>query len=78
MPRCFVPERAEVIHFSWMRRLQTAGVTSRPSYWGEELMVPWSQLSERAKQHNIEGVEDHDAAIELFDSHTHDEPPAST
>lgn len=69
MPRCMAQERAEVVHLAWMRRLQRAGVTSRLSYWGEELMRPWSELSERARQWNIDGVEDHDAAIELFDSH---------
>lgn len=69
MPRCFVIDRAEVIHMSWVRRLQHEGVSSRLSHWGEELMVPWDKLSDRAKRWNIDGVQDHDAAIELFDQH---------
>lgn len=71
MPRCFVVERAQIIHLAWVARLRREGVASRLSHWGEELMVPWEQLTERARQWNIDGVEDHDAAVELFDSHEH-------
>jgi hypothetical protein len=59
---------AQVQHFNWVRRLQVAGIKSRTSYWGEELMQHWDQLSPRAQEYNIDGVDDFLAAFELTDN----------
>jgi hypothetical protein len=37
------------VHEQWMESKRTKGVTSRKSESGEELMVPYEQLSESAK-----------------------------
>jgi len=38
------------VHESWMAAKRAAGVTSRQLESGEELMVPYEQLSEEAKE----------------------------
>jgi hypothetical protein len=38
------------VHAAWMDSKRAHGVTSRKSEHGEELMVPYAQLSENAKQ----------------------------
>ncbi len=38
------------VHDSWMESKRANGITSRLSETGEELMVPYKQLSEAAKQ----------------------------
>lgn len=40
---------AEQAHDSWLAGKRAHGVTSRQSEWGEEFMVPYASLSERAK-----------------------------
>jgi RyR domain len=40
---------AERVHDAWIRTKQTQGVTSWLSDTGEEQMVPYAKLSERAK-----------------------------
>jgi hypothetical protein len=40
---------AAEVHDEWMRTKRAQGVQSSPSEWGEEQMVPYGQLSERAK-----------------------------
>ena len=37
------------VHEAWMETKRQQGVTSRPSEWGEEQIVPYDELSERAK-----------------------------
>jgi hypothetical protein len=37
------------VHEAWMDSKKAQGVTSRKSETGEELMVPYEQLSEQAK-----------------------------
>jgi hypothetical protein len=37
------------VHEAWMESKKAQGVTSRKSEKGEELMVPYEQLSEEAK-----------------------------
>lgn len=37
------------VHETWMTAKRAAGVTTRKLESGEELMVPYSQLSEQAK-----------------------------
>ena len=37
------------VHETWMAAKRAAGVTTRKLESGEELMVPYSQLSEQAK-----------------------------
>jgi hypothetical protein len=44
-----VEEIAADVHFAWMLAKRGQGVTSRLSETGEELMVPYEQLSEEAK-----------------------------
>lgn len=38
------------VHEAWMESKLAQGVTSRKAEDGEELMVPYEQLSEKAKQ----------------------------
>lgn len=38
------------VHDAWINSKLAAGVTSRKSESGEELMVPYSELSEAAKE----------------------------
>ena len=38
------------VHEAWMESKKAQGVTSRKSETGEELMVPYEQLSEAAKE----------------------------
>ncbi len=40
---------AAKVHEAWMDSKKAQGVTSRKSETGEELMVPYEQLSEQAK-----------------------------
>lgn len=40
---------AAEVHRAWMEAKRAAGITSRRSESGEELMVPYEQLSEQAK-----------------------------
>lgn len=40
---------ATLVHHSWVATKLAQGITSRPSEWGEEQMVPYAELSERAK-----------------------------
>ncbi len=37
------------VHDAWMTTKRQQGINSRPSEWGEEQMVPYASLSERAK-----------------------------
>lgn len=41
---------AEKVHDAWMNSKLNQGVSSRASENGEELMVPYDQLSEEAKE----------------------------
>ena len=41
---------AAKVHEAWMEAKRARGVTSRRSETGEELMVPYEQLSEEAKE----------------------------
>jgi hypothetical protein len=41
---------AAKVHDAWMESKRQNGVTSRTSETGEELMVPYSKLSEGAKE----------------------------
>ena len=50
--RRIVEETAEQVHEQWRRSMRKQGVKSRSSHWGEELLVPWPRLSERAKDLN--------------------------
>ena len=38
------------VHEAWMQQKLASGVTTRKSESGEELMVPYEQLSEEAKE----------------------------
>jgi hypothetical protein len=44
-----VEEVSAKVHEAWMESKRRAGVTTRKSESGEELMVPYEQLSEEAK-----------------------------
>ena len=41
---------AEKVHDAWMESKRAQGMNSRKSETGEELMVPYEQLSEEAKE----------------------------
>ena len=55
---------AAKVHEAWMQSKQKQGVTSRKSESGEELMVPYSKLSEPAKELDRGSVRAVYAAIE--------------
>jgi hypothetical protein len=40
---------AELVHDAWIETKKSQGVTTRKSEFGEELMVPYKKLSEKAK-----------------------------
>lgn len=52
------------VHEAWMATKQAQGVTTRKSESGEELMVPYEQLSEPAKDLDRGSVKATIAAIE--------------
>lgn len=41
---------AAAVHESWMAKKKAAGITSRKAEDGEELMVPYTELSEAQKE----------------------------
>jgi hypothetical protein len=41
---------SELVHADWVNKKLAEGVTSRLAVWGEELVRPYSELSDRAKQ----------------------------
>ena len=45
-----VEEVAAKVHEAWMESKRRAGYATRKSETGEELMVPYAQLSEEAKE----------------------------
>lgn len=56
---------AEAIHVRWMATLTSQGITSRTSPTGEELMVPYADLSEAAKDLDRNSVR---AVLEAVDT----------
>ena len=52
------------VHEAWMKAKRAQGITSRQSEKGEELMVPYEQLSEEAKELDRETVRTVYAAIQ--------------
>jgi hypothetical protein len=52
------------VHEAWMEQKRAGGVTTRKSESGEELMVPYEQLSEQAKELDRGTVKAVYAAIE--------------
>lgn len=52
------------VHEAWMKAKRAQGITSRKSERGEELMVPYGQLSEDAKELDRETVRAVYAAIQ--------------
>lgn len=57
------------VHQSWMESKIAKGITSRKSETGEELMVPYDQLSEAAKDLDRGSVKAVYAAIEALQDH---------
>ena len=55
---------ADKVHEAWMESKRKQGITSRMSESGEELMVPYSELSEQAKELDRGSVRAVYAAIE--------------
>jgi len=55
---------AAKVHEAWMESKRTKGITSRKSETGEELMVPYANLSEDAKELDRASVRAVYAAIE--------------
>jgi hypothetical protein len=55
---------AEAAHDGWMATKREQGITSRKSEWGEEFMVPYSEMSEKAKDIDRGAVKSVFAAIE--------------
>lgn len=52
------------VHEAWMKSKRSQGVASRKAEDGEELMVPYEQLSEKAKELDRSSVRAVYAAIE--------------
>ena len=63
---------ADRVHEAWMQSKLKQGVTSRKSESGEELMVPYSDLSEPAKELDRGSVRAVYAAIEEVSRSTAD------
>jgi hypothetical protein len=63
---------ADRVHEAWMQSKLKQGVTSRKSESGEELMVPYSDLSEQAKELDRGSVRAVYAAIEEVSRSTGD------
>jgi len=60
---------AAKVHEAWMESKKKNGIASRTSETGEELMVPYSKLSEQAKELDRGSVRAVYAAIEeIMDS----------
>jgi hypothetical protein len=55
---------ADKVHEAWMESKRRQGIASRKSESGEELMVPYSKLSEQAKELDRSSVRAVYAAIE--------------
>jgi hypothetical protein len=45
-----IEEVSAQVHAAWIEAKRAQGITSRKAEDGEELMVPYRQLSERAKE----------------------------
>ena len=45
-----IESMAEHAHDAWMSACRKLGIESRKADWGEEFMVPFSELSERGKE----------------------------
>lgn len=56
---------SEAAHEGWMEGKRAQGIETRQSEWGEELMVPYSDLSEKAKDLDRSTCK---TVIELLDS----------
>jgi hypothetical protein len=41
---------SELVHADWVNKKLAEGVTSRMATWGEELVLPYDELSDKAKQ----------------------------
>ena len=59
---------AAKVHEAWMEAKRARGVSSRKSETGEELMVPYEQLSEEAKDLDRSSVRAVYAAIRSLES----------
>lgn len=44
-----IEQIAAAAHEGWMAAKRAQGITSRQAEWGEEFMVPYAEMSERAK-----------------------------
>jgi hypothetical protein len=63
-----IEEVSAQVHAAWIEAKRAQGVTSRKSEDGEELMVPYRQLSERAKELDRQVVRTVYAAIQKIAS----------
>ena len=61
---------SEEVHNAWMETKKGHGFTSRKSEDGEELMVPYNQLSEKAKDLDRNTVKAVYAAIKKLQVHS--------
>jgi hypothetical protein len=61
-----IEEVAAKVHEAWLQAKSAQGVTSRKSETGEELMVPYSLLSESAKELDRASVRAVYSAIEAL------------
>ena len=59
-----IEEVAAQVHAAWMDAKRAEGITSRKAEDDEELMVPYAQLSERAKELDRQVVRTVYAAIQ--------------
>jgi hypothetical protein len=71
MNKLSLPDIEEVsaeVHAAWIEAKRAQGVTSRAAEDGEELMIPYEQLSERAKELDRTAVRSVYAAIQRINS----------
>jgi RyR domain len=59
---------SEEVHKAWMKSKKAHGISSRKSEEGEELMVPYEKLSEKAKDLDRNTVKAVYAAIKKLSS----------
>jgi hypothetical protein len=65
-----IEEVSAQVHAAWIEAKRAQGITSRKAEDGEELMVPYRQLSERAKELDRQAVRTVYAAIQRIVSNS--------
>jgi hypothetical protein len=57
---------APLVHEAWIQRNLSLGIVTRKAVDGEELMAPWTELTEHAKDNDRHCVQTVYGGIEMF------------